>query len=68
MARSDDDMLIIKPKRGEDGYKTFSLRISDITVKRLDAIADRTGRSRNELIGIFIDYALDHCKIEDSEK
>lgn len=68
MAHSSDDMLIIKPKRGEDGYKTFSLRISDITVKRLDEIANRTGHSRNELIGIFIDYALDHCKIDDGKK
>lgn len=64
MNKSDD--LIIRPKRakGEDGYKTFSIRIKDVTVARIDDVSAQTGRSRNELIGIFLDYALDKCIIE----
>lgn len=64
---SDDDKLIIRPKKykGNDGYKTFSIRIKEELVENIDAISTRTGHSRNELIGIFLDYAVNHCKIED---
>ena len=56
--------LVIYPK-GEDGYKTFSIRIKEDTVERIDSIVKRTGRTRNELIGIFLDYAVEWCKVED---
>lgn len=60
------DNLIITPKRpkGEDGYKVFSIRIKEETVNKLDAIAAETGRSRNELIGLFLEYAAERCKVE----
>lgn len=63
---SDDDTLIIKPKKykGNDGYKTFSIRIKEELVKNIDSISAQTGHSRNELIGIFLEYAINHCKIE----
>ena len=63
----NDDKLVIKPKRpkGEDGYKVFSVRIKEETVEQLDEIAVRTGRSRNELIGMFLDYAIERSKIEE---
>ena len=57
------DDLIIRPK-GEDGYKTFSIRIKEELVAKIDAIAAETGRSRNELIGIFLTYAADRCRVE----
>ena len=62
----DSEPLIVKSKlRGEDGYKTFSIRIREETVAKMDEISPKTGRSRNELIGLFLDYAIDHCKIEE---
>lgn len=66
----DGNNLIIKPKRpkGEDGYKTFSIRIKEETVTRLEKIAGASGRSRNELIGTFLEYALDHCVVEAPDK
>jgi len=51
--------------RGEDGYKTFSVRIRDITVERLDEIADITNRSRNGLINLFLEFAIENCEIEE---
>ena len=62
-----DDELILRPTRlkGDDGYKTFSVRVKEDVVAKLDEIARRTGRSRNELVGIFLDYAVEHCRIED---
>lgn len=64
---TDNDKLIIKHKkyRGNDGYKTFSIRIKEELVENIDSISARTGHSRNELIGIFLEYAANHCKIEE---
>ncbi|MDE7203577.1 MAG: CopG family transcriptional regulator [Lachnospiraceae bacterium] len=58
--------LIIKPKKakGEDGYKVFSIRIKEEIVVQIDDISTKTGHSRNELIGTFLEYALDKCVIE----
>ena len=61
-----NDKLIIKPKkmRGNDGHKTFSIRIKEELVESIDSISSQTGHSRNELIGIFLEYAINNCKIE----
>lgn len=63
----EEDHLILKPKRpkGEDGYKIFSVRIKEETISKLDEFSAQTGRSRNERIGIFLDYAIQHCKVEE---
>lgn len=64
---SDNDKLIIRPKKykGNDGYKTFSIRIREELVENIDTISSKTDRSRNELISIFLEYAINHCKIEE---
>lgn len=55
--------------KGEDGYKTFSIRIKDETVERLDGIAGKTNRSRNEIINMMLDFGINNCEItEDTEK
>ena len=61
-----EEKLIIHPKRpkGDDGYKTFSVRIREDVVQRIDEISAQTGRSRNELIGILLEFSLDRCSIE----
>lgn len=61
-----EDKLIIKPKRskGDDGYKTFSIRVREDIVDRIDDIVSKTGRSRNELIGLFLEYAVERCTVE----
>lgn len=63
-----EDNLILTPKlKGEDGHRTFSIRIKNVTVERIDALAAKTGRSRNELIGLLLDYALDRCIVTGAE-
>ena len=52
-----------KHLKGEDGHKTFSVRIKDETVRRLDELSAQTGRSRNEIINILLDYALDRSEV-----
>ena len=60
------EKLIIKKKslKGEDGYKTFSIRIKEETVANLDKLADETNRSRNELINILLDYAIENSEVK----
>ena len=62
----NDKKLVIKSKKtkGEDGYRVFSIRIKEETVMQIDDISIRTGRSRTELIGLFLEYALEKCVIE----
>ena len=64
------DNLILKPKRGkgDDGYKVFSIRVPEETLNRLDDISSKTNRSRNELVNILLNFAMDRCIIEDDTK
>lgn len=61
----EDGKIIIRAKheKGEDGYRTFSVRIKEETAARLDELARKSGRSRNELIGILLEYAAARCEI-----
>lgn len=61
-----NDKLKISKKnyKGDDGYKTFSIRIKQDTVNKIDEISIQTNRSRNELIGILLDFAILNCEIE----
>lgn len=63
-----ENKLRITPKlpKGEDGYKTFSIRIKNETAGRLDQLALYSGRRRNELIGILLEYAIENCEIANS--
>lgn len=57
-------LKISKNLKGEDGYKTFSIRIKDEIVGQLDRIAAETNRSRNELINIMLQFAIDNVEVE----
>ena len=60
------EKLIVNKKslKGEDGYKTFSIRIKDETVANLDRLSEETNRSRNELINILLDYAIENSEVK----
>lgn len=60
------EKLIINKKslKGEDGYRTFSIRIKEETVSELEKLSSQTNRSRNELINILLDYAINNCEVK----
>lgn len=60
------EKLIINKKglKGDDGYRTFSIRIREETVAGLDRLSAETNRSRNELINILLDFAIRNCEVE----
>lgn len=52
-------------RRGDDGYKIVSVRMKDELIEKLDRLSAETNRSRNELINILLDSAVDIVKIEE---
>ena len=52
-------------RRGEDGNRVVSVRLKEIILQRLDNLSSETNRSRNELINILLDYAVDNVEIID---
>jgi predicted transcriptional regulator len=49
--------------KGDDGFKTFSIRVRDETVNALDELSRATNRSRNELINLILKQALDRVEV-----
>lgn len=64
MAESKLTIKKRNPLKGEDGSKVISVRIKDETIHRLDALAKETNRSRNEIIGILLEFGLDNVEVE----
>ncbi|MDY5219749.1 MAG: ribbon-helix-helix protein, CopG family [Eubacteriales bacterium] len=52
-------------RRGEDGHKVVSVRMKDDTVRRLDDLSLHTNRSRNELINLLLEAALEDVLVEE---
>ena len=65
------DKLIIKKKeslKGEDGHKVFSIRVKTDTLEALEKIVQKTGSTRNELVNLLLDYAIQNCEIQTDDK
>ena len=50
---------------GDDGYKVVSVRMRDGLIARLDKLSEQTNRSRNELINLLLEAAIDIVKVEE---
>ena len=49
----------------DDGYKVISVRIKEHTLEAIDNISAQTKRSRNEVINILLENAVDDTEIEE---
>ena len=52
-------------RRGDDGYKVVSVRMKEEMIERLDMLSAKTNRSRNELINILLESAINIVKVEE---
>ena len=52
-------------RRGDDGYKIVSVRMREELIEKLDDLSGRTNRSRNELINLLLEAAVDIVKVEE---
>ncbi len=55
-----------QPRKGDDGYKIISVRMKDKTIAQLEALSEKTNRSRNELINILLEAAVEIVEIEET--
>ena len=53
------------PRKGDDGYRIVSVRMKETLLERLDAPSAQSNRSRNELINLLLESAVDIVKIDE---
>ena len=53
------------PRKGDDGYGIVSVRMKETLLERLDALSAKSNRSRNELINLLLESAVDIVKIDE---
>ena len=51
-------------KKGEDGYKVISVRMKERVLTTIDDLAQKSNRSRNEIINIVLENAVDNVEID----
>ncbi|MCQ2421159.1 MAG: ribbon-helix-helix domain-containing protein [Clostridia bacterium] len=61
-------ILTIRTKKYCGESAVVSVRVPKTLLRDMDAAAEQTGRSRNELISTCLEFALDHMEIMDQEK
>lgn len=61
----ENDKFIVKSKKVYGETSVVSARLPLAVIKKLDQVSTRTGRTRNELILMCIEYALDRLEIEE---
>ena len=59
------EKLIITPK--EDTSVTMTIRINRSLQEKYNELSAKTNRSRNELIGMALQFALDHMEVKGKE-
>ena len=57
--------FVITPK--EDKSVTMTIRIDTSLQEAYNKLAEQTNRSRNELIGMALQYALDNMELKEKE-
>lgn len=57
------EKLVITPK--EDKAVTMTIRIDRGLQEAYNQLSAKTNRSRNELIGMALQYAIDHMEVKD---
>ena len=53
------------PRKGDEGYRIVSVRMKETLLERLDALSAKSNRSRNELINLLLESAVDIVKIDE---
>ena len=61
----EDVKFVVSPKRYTEETQVFSVRMPKDMIRDLDAVAQKTGRTRNEIITKSIEFTLEHLEITD---
>ena len=57
--------LIISSKKYKGDTSVFSVRLPSDMVRELDQITELTGRNRNEIISLCLEFAIDNMVVND---
>ena len=58
-----DKKLSIKAKKYKGNTSVISARIPDEMVEKIDNISEKTGRNRNEIIEMCLEFAIENVEI-----
>ena len=64
----EEPKLRIKSKKYTEESAIVSMRIPKDMIRDLDAVAAATGRTRNEIIAMSLEFALENMEIFPKEK
>lgn len=64
----DGKKLFIPPKRYKGDTSVVSARLPNELIKDLDRIAENTGRNRNEIIMLCLEFAIDNLETDTDGK
>ena len=60
-----DKKLIIPQKKYRGDSAVVSVRLPNELTQKLDVIATKTGRTRNEIIQICLEFSVENLEIDD---
>ncbi|MBQ9762234.1 MAG: hypothetical protein IJV82_04055 [Oscillospiraceae bacterium] len=63
-----EPVLRISPKKYSGETTIISMRLAKELVKDIDAVAGFTGRNRNEILTMSLEFALQHMEIVVKER
>ena len=63
-----EPILRITPKKYSGETTIVSMRIAKDLLKDIDAVANVTGRNRNEILTMSLEFALNHMEIVIKER
>ena len=58
--------LVISSKKYRGDSSVISVRLTNEMIKALDRIAQETGRTRNEIIQMCLEFAVENIEISDN--
>lgn len=61
-----DKKLVVSSKKYKGQTSVVSLRLPNELISKIDEVCEKTGRTRNEIISMSIDFALENIEIEDN--
>ena len=64
MIKLEKKKLVISKKKYTGETSVISARISNDLIKEIDDICETTGRTRNEVVQMCLEFAVDNIEIE----
>ena len=62
-----DKKLVISSKKFRGDSSVVSVRLQNDMIEKLDAIAEQTGRTRNEIIQKCLAFSIENIEITDNK-